>query len=43
MEKIVDAIRQGYEPAIVPVYDEREARNLVNLRDKYRQKNKECL
>ena len=38
MNQIVDAIRQGYEPAIVPVYDEREGRNLVNLRDKYRQK-----
>ena len=38
MNQIVDAIRQGYEPAIVPVYDEREGRALVNLRDKYRQK-----
>ena len=38
MSQIVGAIRQGYEPAIVPVYDEKEARVLVNLRDKYRQK-----
>lgn len=38
LSQIVDAIKQGYEPAIVPVYDEKEARNLVNLRDKYRQK-----
>ena len=36
--QIFEAIRQGYEPAIVPVYDEKEARNLLNLRDKYRQK-----
>ena len=36
--KVFEAIQQGYEPAIVPVYDEKEARNLVNLRDKYRQK-----
>ena len=35
--QIFEAIKQGYEPAIVPVYDEKEARNLVNLRDKYRQ------
>lgn len=38
MEQIVSAIRHGYEPAIVDCYNEKEARNLVNLRDKYRQK-----
>ena len=36
--QIFEAIQLGYEPAIVPVYDEKEARNLFNLRDKYRQK-----
>ena len=36
--QIFEALRKGYEPAIVDCYDEREARNLVNLRDKYRQK-----
>ena len=36
--QIFEAIKQGYEPAIVPVYDDREAKNLFNLRDKYRQK-----
>ena len=36
--QIFDALRKGYEPAIVDCYDEREARNLVNLRDKYRQR-----
>lgn len=36
--RIFEALRKGYEPAIVDCYDEREARNLVNLRDKYRQK-----
>lgn len=36
-DKIVNAIRQGYEPAIVPVYDEKEAKVLTKLRDKYRQ------
>ena len=36
--QIFEAIRKGYEPAIVDCYDEREARNLFNLRDKYRQK-----
>ena len=35
--QIFESIRLGYEPAIVQCYDEREARNLVNLRDKYRQ------
>ena len=38
LAQIFDALRKGYEPAIVDCYDEREARNLVNLRDKYRQK-----
>ena len=36
-EQIVKSIRQGYEPAIIPVYDEKEARVLTKLRDKYRQ------
>lgn len=35
--QIFESIRLGYEPAIVQCYDEKEARNLVNLRDKYRQ------
>ena len=37
MNAIFDAIRKGYEPAIVPVYDEKEAKVLTKLRDKYRQ------
>ena len=36
--KIFEAIKLGYVPAIVQCYDDKEARNLVNLRDKYRQK-----
>ena len=36
--KIFDALRKGYEPAIVPCYDTKEANNMVKLRDKYRQK-----
>lgn len=36
--EIFDALRKGYEPAIVPVYDEKEAKVLTKLRDKYRQK-----
>ena len=36
--QIFEAIRKGYEPAVVDCYDEKEARNLVNLRDKYRQR-----
>ncbi len=35
--QIFEAMKQGYEPAIVPVYDEKEARMMFNLRDKYRQ------
>lgn len=35
--QIFEAIKLGYEPAIIPVYDEKEGRALVNLRDKYRQ------
>lgn len=38
MTKIFEAIRDGYEPAIVPVYDAKEAKTLILLRDKYRQK-----
>ncbi len=35
--KLFDALRDGYEPAIVPVYDEAEEKLLVTLRDKDRQ------
>ena len=35
--QIFDAMRKGLEPAIVQCYDEREARVLTKLRDKYRQ------
>ena len=34
---IFEALKDGYEPAIVPVYDESEAKVLPKLRDKYRQ------
>lgn len=37
MKEIFEAIQQGYEPAIVPVYDKKEAAILPRLRDKYRQ------
>lgn len=36
--QIFEALQKGYEPAIIPVYDEKEGRVLINLRDKYRQK-----
>ena len=35
--QIFDAMRKGLEPAIVQCYDEREAKMLPKLRDKYRQ------
>ena len=35
--QIFDAMRKGLEPAIVQCYDEKEARVLTKLRDKYRQ------
>ena len=35
--QIFDAMRLGFEPAIVQCYDEKEARVLTKLRDKYRQ------
>ena len=38
VEQIFAALRDGYEPAIVPVYDAKEAAMLPRLRDKYRQK-----
>lgn len=38
LEQIFTALKRGEVPAIVPVYDEKEAKNLINLRDKYRQK-----
>lgn len=37
MKEIFDAIQKGYEPAIVPVYNRKEAAVLPRLRDKYRQ------
>lgn len=37
LSAIFTAIKQGYYPAIVPVYDKKEASHLVQLRDKYRQ------
>lgn len=38
LEQIFTALKNGEVPAIVPVYDETEAKNLINLRDRYRQK-----
>lgn len=35
--QIFDAMRKGLEPAIVECYDDKEARVLTKLRDKYRQ------
>lgn len=37
IKEIFEAIQQGYEPAIVPVYDRKEASVLPRLRDRYRQ------
>ncbi len=37
LTQIYKALKHGYVPAIVPVYDENEARTLVRLRDKNRQ------
>lgn len=37
MKEIFEAIQQGYEPAIVPVYNKKEAAVLPRLRDRYRQ------
>lgn len=37
MNQIFNAMRKGLEPAIVECYDDREARVLTKLRDKYRQ------
>lgn len=34
--QVFSAMRMGCEPAIVPVYDEAEARALIRLRDRYR-------
>lgn len=36
--QIFDALRKGYEPAIIEVYDKKEANRLAMLRDKERQK-----
>ena len=38
LTQIYTALKHGEIPAIVPVYDDKEAKNLINLRDKYRQK-----
>ena len=35
--QIFDAIRKGYEPAIIQCYDEKEVKVMNKLRDKYRQ------
>lgn len=35
--QIFDALRKGYEPAIIEVYDKKEAMIVERLRDKYRQ------
>ncbi len=35
--QIFDAMQRGFEPAIIECYDEKEARVLSKLRDKYRQ------
>ena len=37
MKIIFDTIAKGYEPAIIPVYDKKEASLLERLRDKHRQ------
>lgn len=37
IKQIFEAIQQGYEPAIVPVYNKQEADLMPKLRDKYRQ------
>lgn len=37
IKKICEALRQGDEPAIIPVYDKKEALVLIRLRDKNRQ------
>lgn len=36
LRKIADSLKAGYEPAIIPVYDQKEANVLVRLRDKNR-------
>ena len=38
MKQIFEAIAKGYEPAIIPVYDKKEAAVLERLRDKNREK-----
>lgn len=37
MEQVYSAVKDGYEPAIIPVVDDNEAKTLVKLRDKDRQ------
>ena len=38
LNQIFDAMKRGFEPAIIECYDEKEARVIPMLRDKYRQK-----
>ena len=37
LTRIFEAMKNGFEPAIVEVYDKNEAQMLPRLRDKYRQ------
>jgi hypothetical protein len=37
IKKIAESLKNGYEPAIVPCYDENEAKTMIRLRDKNRQ------
>jgi len=37
MKTIFEAFANGYEPAVIPVYDNKEAKRLIHLRDKDRQ------
>jgi hypothetical protein len=37
LRKIAESLNAGYEPAIIPVYDNKEASALIRLRDKNRQ------
>lgn len=36
LEQIFSAIKDGYEPAIIPVYDKKEANEVIRFRDKMR-------
>lgn len=37
LEQIYETIKHGDVPAIIPVYDEKESKTLLRLRDKHRQ------